>query len=189
MTILSNVTFANYYYQPELGQERQSVWFSMGQRWVHTQTISFILHRYQYQVLYAIKRLGVSGMAKGFVSFGWCMQLSRQPTSCRYVSEEAQFRSDIALHTTVSFLNKPSSPALHNPFVIALCPRCSDEFKPAHISASINVQYVNVDRRVLINNPPMSTGASRYFNWVGKGCTSSVKDAHIIIITRRPSIS
>lgn len=43
----------------------------------------------------------------------------------------------------------------------------SDEYKPALISASINVQYVNVDRRALINNQPLATGASRYFNWIG----------------------
>ncbi|KXZ46641.1 hypothetical protein GPECTOR_42g852 [Gonium pectorale] len=73
MTILSNVTFSNYAYQPELGAGRQSVWFSM----VH-----------------------------------------------------------------------------------------SDEFKPAYISASRGIAYRNVDGRALVNNPPVDTGAGRYFNWI-----------------------
>ncbi len=33
MTILTNVTFANYVYEPSLGVGRQSVWFSMVHRW------------------------------------------------------------------------------------------------------------------------------------------------------------
>lgn len=32
MTILSDITFANFVYQPELGSARQSVWYSMVQR-------------------------------------------------------------------------------------------------------------------------------------------------------------
>lgn len=29
MTILSNITFSNFVYQPQLGAKRQGVWFSM----------------------------------------------------------------------------------------------------------------------------------------------------------------
>lgn len=33
MTVLVNVTFKNYAYQPELGAQRPAVWYSMVQRW------------------------------------------------------------------------------------------------------------------------------------------------------------
>ncbi|KAG2427679.1 hypothetical protein HXX76_012328 [Chlamydomonas incerta] len=42
----------------------------------------------------------------------------------------------------------------------------SDEYKPAYISASRNITYRAVDGRALVSNPPQSTGASRFFNWI-----------------------
>lgn len=36
------------------------------------------------------------------------------------------------------------------------------------MSTSINIKYENVDWRALINHEPISTGGSRYFQWVGK---------------------
>lgn len=38
---------------------------------------------------------------------------------------------------------------------------------PQHISTSRAISYVNVDRRALIRNDAVDTGASRYFNWLG----------------------
>ncbi|KAG1679774.1 hypothetical protein FOA52_012685 [Chlamydomonas sp. UWO 241] len=42
----------------------------------------------------------------------------------------------------------------------------SDEFKPSSISASRGITYENVDFRAFLNNEPIDTGASRYFNWI-----------------------
>ncbi|GLC70469.1 hypothetical protein PLESTF_000985100 [Pleodorina starrii] len=82
MTVLTNVTFQNYVYQPNLGVGRQSVWFSM----VH-----------------------------------------------------------------------------------------SDEYKPAYISASRAITYRNIDGRALVNNPPVATGAGRYFNWIDTDGTATLR--------------
>ncbi len=46
-------------------------------------------------------------------------------------------------------------------------PLHSDEFKPGYISACRGITYRNIDSRALINNPPVATGAGRYFNYIG----------------------
>jgi len=53
----------------------------------------------------------------------------------------------------------------------------SDEFLPSHISTSINIKYESLDFKALVNNPRRPTGASRYFNWVGRyiGCCINEK--------------
>jgi len=44
----------------------------------------------------------------------------------------------------------------------------SDEFLPSHISTSLNIKYDSLDMKAIVNNPKRPTGASRYFNWVGR---------------------
>ncbi|KAG1661973.1 hypothetical protein FOA52_007145 [Chlamydomonas sp. UWO 241] len=77
-------------------------------------------------------------------------------TSVRTVLSNIKFRN-FALKSNVEPAFRPS---------VWYTMPASDEFKPSYISASRGITYENVDFRAFLNNAPIDTGASRYFNWI-----------------------